>query len=80
MVNNAIGDEVLVYALPVYNSEFLQNIENYENIEMPIEPEILLEVFLLRIQVGSTKYSSRLKKNICQLENKLLGRHEIYRT
>ena len=60
IIKNAIDDEKLKYAIPVYNIEY---IKNNSNILFTIEPEIFLETLFMRIRGETIKYSSLKKKD-----------------
>ena len=68
IIKNAIEDEKLKYAIPVYNIEY---IKNCSNIHFTIEPETFLETLFMRIRGETIKYSS-LKKKDYEIKEKLL--------
>ena len=60
LINEIIEDEIIKYAVPVYQIEFLKN--NFNNIMFTVDNETFLEVLILRIRGETIKFASCLKK------------------
>ena len=73
LVNKVIQEEVIKYALPIYNLSFLENNSNFGNIQFSVEPDVFLEMVILRIRGESIKFSSFLKKERNKTENQLIN-------
>ena len=61
MINKAIKDIKIEYAVPVYTYEYL-NADNDWDIQFTIDDNLLLEMLLLKIRGTTISYSSSLKK------------------
>ena len=70
LINNAIDDEILKYALPIYSLQFLKQIP--PNITFTIDDDLFLEMLFLRIRGDTIKYASSLKKHNKTKEDQLL--------
>ena len=70
LINNAIDDEILKYALPIYSLQFLKQI--LPNITFTIDDDLFLEMLFLRIRGDTIKYASSLKKHNKTKEDQLL--------
>ena len=70
LINKAIEDEKLKYALPVYNLTYLQNTD--ENIKLTIDPDLFLEVLYSHIRGESIKFVTTLKKANDKKEKQLI--------
>ena len=77
MINNLIKSEVLKYALMVYEIEYLENFENFGNIQFKIDDHLFLETLLLTIRGETIKFSSNLKCLNEQLEKLIIKDIEI---
>ena len=62
LINNAIQDKIFIYAIPVYNMNFLSNPANYNNIDLGKDSDIFLEVLFLKLRGESIKFASFRKK------------------
>ena len=60
LVNTCIKEEYKNYAVPIYNLQYLDNMEN--EIELKIDYDLFLEVILLRIRGEAIKYGAIKKK------------------
>ena len=47
LINKTIHEEILKYAVPVYNVKFLENCNNYGNIKFAVDADTLLELLFL---------------------------------
>ena len=70
VINSAINDEKLKYALPVYNLDFIKS--NFNSFEMTIDQDTFLEMLLLRIRGESIKFASGQKKKESKTERQLI--------
>ena len=70
LINEIIEDEIIKYAVPVYQIEFLKN--NFNNIMFTVDNETFLEVLILRIRGETIKFASCLKKQTDIKEKELL--------
>ena len=67
-INKAIDEEILQYALPVYNLEFLK--ENFENLMFTIDNDTFLEMLFLRIRgLGGRRMKKELIHDNSHLES-----------
>ena len=71
MINKAIKDTKLQYAVPIYTYEYL-NADNDWDMQFTIDDNLLLEMLLLKIRGITISYSSSLKKAEAIREKKLL--------
>ena len=62
LINKTIQQEVLKYAIPVYDYDFLKNPENYGSITFTVDSDVLLEMIFLQIRGETIKFASFLKK------------------
>ena len=62
LVNKIIAEEIIKYAIPVYNNEFIANYCNYGYITLTIDWDIFLELLIMCIRGETIKFSSILKK------------------
>ena len=62
LINKPIHEEILKYAVPVYNVKFLENCNNYGNIKFTVHADSFLELLFLAIRGETIKFSSYLKK------------------
>ena len=69
LINQAIEDEKIKYAIPVYSLDFIKN--NY-NIQLTIDHDTFLEMILLRVRGETIKFSSFVKKMRNEKEKNLL--------
>ena len=69
-INSVIDDEILKYATPVYQLEFLQG--NYQNISFTINDDYFLEMLLLRMRGETIKFATFLKKKEFKTEKELI--------
>ena len=60
LINKTIDDEILKYAIPVYDIKFLTG--NSKNIVFTIDHDLFLELLFLRIRGETIKFSSSVKK------------------
>ena len=60
LINNAIVEEKLKYALPIYTTEFVKN--SNKDISFKIDDDNFLEMVLLRIRGESIKFASHIRK------------------
>jgi len=72
LVNKLIDEEIIKYAVPVYDYNVIKNISGKE-IQFTIDDELFLEVLLLRIRGETIKFSANLKKNKNAKEKKLIS-------
>ena len=63
LINDAIVDEMLQYALPVYNPVYVKQ-NNLENTQLRIGETLFLETLLMRLRGESIKFATQLKKII----------------
>ena len=70
-INNIIEEEILKYALPVYNLKFLKNIDG--NVQFKIDSDLFLELLFLRIRGETIKFASMLKKKTNLKEKQLIN-------
>ena len=70
MINSIIDEEKLKYAIPIYNHDHI--IKTDEELTFTIDDDAFLECVYLRIRGESIKFSSKLKKQNENLENKLI--------
>ena len=70
LINEIIEDELIKYAVPVYQIEFLKN--NFNNIMFTVDNETFLEVLIIRIRGETIKFPSCLKKQTDIKEKELL--------
>ena len=66
LINRIIDEEIINYALPIYNVNFLK--ENYKNISFTIDDDLFLELLFLRIRGETIKFSSFLRRKDRQIE------------
>ena len=59
MINNAIREEYIKYALPVYNLTYI-SVDSFSDIVLTINS--FLEAMLLRVRGESIKYASNAKR------------------
>ena len=71
LINRIIDEEIINYALPIYNVNFLK--ENYKNICFTIDDDLFLELLFLRIRGETIKFSSFLRKKDRQIEKSLIN-------
>ena len=57
LINNTIEDEMVQYALPVYNPVYLKR-NNFENIQLRIDENLFLETLLMRLRGETIKFAS----------------------
>ena len=69
LINNTIQNEVLKYAIPVYNLDFIKT--NYKSLNFVIDHDLFLEVLFLRIRGETIKFATTLKKENNIKENEL---------
>ena len=69
-INSVIDVEILKYAIPVYQLEFLQG--NYQNISFTIDDDYFLEMLLLRMRRETIKFATFLKKKEFKTEKELI--------
>ena len=72
LINKAIKEERVKYALPIYEFNAIHNIPDSE-IQFTIEDELFLEMLLLRIRGETIKFSSEIKKNSIKREKTLIS-------
>ena len=79
LITNSIKEEVLGYLPPVYN---LQNIDQIspDQLHFTINPNLFLEVLLLRMRRETIQYSGRLKREKDKNEKLLLNEIELLET
>ena len=75
LVNKIIDEEVIEYAIPVYNSEFVTNYCNYGYITVTIDWDTYLELLIIRIWGKTIKCSSILKQKTDLKEKELIQEH-----
>ena len=68
MINNIIDEEKLKYAIPIYNHDYI--IKTDDELTFTIDDDTFLECLYLRIRGESIKFSSKLKTQNENLENK----------
>ena len=68
IINNAIREEYIKYALPVYNLTYI-SVDSFSDIALTINSESFLEAMLLRVRGESIKYASNAKRKQNNLEN-----------
>ena len=71
VINKAIDEEKLKYALPVYDLSYLKNTNN--KFEKSIADDTFLEALLLRIRGETIKFAATKKRNDMQIEKKCKG-------
>ena len=59
LINNAIVDEILKYAIPIYSLQFLKQIP--PNITFTIDDDLFREMLFLRIRGDTVMFASSLK-------------------
>ena len=69
LINQAIEDEKIKYAIPVYTFDF---IKDNDNIQLTIDHDTFLEMILLRIRGETIKFSSFEKKMRNEKEKNLI--------
>ena len=72
LVNKIIEEEVIKYAIPVYNNKFVANYCNYGNITLTIDWDTFLELLIMHIRGETIKFSSRLKQKTNLKEEELI--------
>ena len=72
LINKAIQQKVLKYAIPVYDYDFLKNLENYGSITFTVDSDVLLEMIFLQIWGETIKFASFLKKETNLKEEELI--------
>ena len=72
LVNKIIAEEIIKYAILVYNNEFVANYCNYGYITLTIDWDIFLELLIMRIWGKTIKCSSILKKKTNLKEEELI--------
>ena len=70
IINKAIREEYIKYALPVYNSTYI-SVDSFPDIVLTINSESVLEAMLLRLRGEYIKYASNAKRKQNNLENML---------
>ena len=70
LVNRIIEDEKLKYALPVYNIEYIRNMD--KKLIFNIDPDEFLEMIYLRVRGETIKFASHLKNVNTKIEKKLI--------
>ena len=73
LINKTIHEEVLKYAVPVYNMEFLENYNNYGDIKFTVDHDVFLELLLLSVRGETIKFSSYLAKQRNKTEIQLIS-------
>ena len=73
LINNAIDDEVLKYAVPIYTIPFLT--QTSPNITFTIDDDLFLEMIFLRIRGDTIKFASSLKKQQKNQRRTIITRH-----
>ena len=68
IINDAIREEYIKYALPVYNLKYIL-VHSFPDIVLTITSESFLEALLLRLRGESIKYASNAKRKQNNLEN-----------
>ena len=71
LVNKLIEEEKQKYAVPLYTTEFLKN--NSSEIQMTVDPDVFLEMLILRIRGETIKFASSQKKKLSKLESSLIS-------
>ena len=69
LINKAISDEILKYAIPIYSFDFIE--KHPEALAFTIDDDLLLEVLFLRIRGETIKFASALKKRNNEREREL---------
>lgn len=62
LVNKLIEEEIIKYAVPVYNISYLKNFHNYDQITLTIDWDTFLELFIMRVRGETIKFSTALKR------------------
>ena len=70
IVNKVFDEEKVKYALPVYRIESIPVIPEFQ-LQLTVDDNLFLEVLLLRIRGETIKFSTRLKKEQNEKEQKL---------
>ena len=71
LINNSIADEIVKYALPGYNPDYLKRNE-LESIQLTINENLFLETLLMRLRGETIKFASNLKRAQNDKEEKLM--------
>ena len=72
LINECIQEEIIKYAVPVYNIEKI-NLINEHDIHLRIPDDLFLEMLILRMRGESVKFSSIKKRNENIKEKKLIS-------
>ena len=72
LINQTIEQSKLEYAIPIYNQNNINNIED-EFIQFTISDKLFLEMLLLKIRQETIKFASQQKKKINNQETKLIS-------
>ena len=75
-INDAIRDEYIKYAVPVYNVTYI-TVDAFPEIALTINSEKFLEAMLLRLRGETIKYASKAKRKECNKENLLISEIEV---
>ena len=75
LINKTIKDETVKYAAKIYNMEKIDQI-SFENIHLTIGDRLFLETLLLEMRGTTIQYSTQLKKEQTNEEQKLIGEIE----
>ena len=70
LINETITEELIKYALPVYNLDFIKTGDN--DLFLTIDYDCFLELLFLRIRGETIKFASHEKQKNSRLENQLI--------
>ena len=69
LINKAISDEILKYAIPIYSLDFIE--KHPEALAFTIDDDLMLEMLFLRIRGETIKFASALKQRNNEREREL---------
>ena len=75
-INDAIRDEYIKYAVPVYNVTYI-TVDAFPEIDLTINCEKFLEAMLLRLRGETIEYASKAKRKESNKENLLISEIEM---